>query len=159
MKAAFLHPVLLAAVVSSGCGGHDSHESAAVTVVWSCLIGTEGGFTGGGDGYEIHSDGRVVSWSRSTADAEVEKRQIGQADTEQLQPLLQALAVRELHTIALQESGNLTTFLESRSSLQPTQRWSWPADRMGGRTAKVPALVHDAYEAALALARQFGGSR
>jgi hypothetical protein len=159
MKSVALGFLVVLVTCSAGCGRPDSRETSKATSVWSCVIGTTGGFTGGGDGYEIHSDGRVLAWSLSTADAEIDKQPIGQAEPEQLLPLMHALAVPDLRSIELRETGNMTTFLEARSSEQPTQRWSWPADRMGGRTPKVPAPVHTAFEAALAIAQQHGGGR
>ena len=151
--------LLLLGVIATGCGGRDAHPPTKAATVWSCVIGTQGGFTGGGGGQEIHSDGRVLAWSRITADAETEKSLLGQVEQERLLPLIEALAVEELYLVDLRESGNLTTFLEIRSSKHPTKRWSWPADRMGGRPVKVPTLVRQAYEAASNITREFGERR
>ena len=159
MKTAWVLTALVLCAGFLGCGRNEPRSTNASTPVWTCLTGTQGGFTGGGGGYEIHSDGRAWAWSRLTADAEVDKRPLGQVQPEQLLPLVAALAVEELYRIDLQESGNMTTFLEVRSTQHPTKRWSWPADRMGGRAVKVPQPVQNAYEAASAITRTFDHRR
>ena len=126
-----------------GCGGSrddDRAMDAARTddaAVWVCRTGTQGGFTGGGDGTVVHSDGRVQAWVQDTADSAVELRLLGIATDAQLAPLRQALAAPELDAIRLQESGNLTAFVEILDA-QGRRRWSWPAGSRAGRVAKVP---------------------
>jgi hypothetical protein len=153
--------VATVAVLAAGCGQpsgrvQETSSDALVgdtTPAWICRLGSQGGFTGGGEGYVVHSDGRVDSWSRSTASSEVETRRLGTASADQMRPLRQALLAPELDSIHLQESGNLTIFFEFIRT-DGHRRWTWPAGSPAGRTSKVPEPVQRCYASALEIARQ-----
>jgi len=149
----------IAAVLLCGCGRQSppAEESAAPsrTSAWTCMMGTEGGFTGGGNGYEIHSTGQVLAWSRSTASSERETRPLGSVDSENLAPLTAAVERSRSQALSAKDRSNMTTFFRWTAEQEGLDTfWTWPADRMGGRDPKVPQSIRDCYEAALDIVRQ-----
>jgi len=152
---------LMLSILIGACGRQTSDQNAAATAseaaAWTCVFGTEGGFTGGGDGYEINSTGQVLAWSRTTSTSERQTTPIGTATPQQLAPLTAAIQEPLALHLAAETRGNMTTFL--RWSTQHEARrtlWTWPADRMGGREPKVPQQILLCYEAAQAIVRQVG---
>ena len=131
----------------------ESHAAPEEPTVWICIFGSEGGFTGGGSGYEIHASGQVLAWNQTTPQHPLEKQAIGQATPEQLETLSIALHAPGLQSIEYQQSGNLTSFLEMQRPGHK-HRWSWPAGGRGDGAPKIPALVRDCFEAAQLIARK-----
>ena len=154
--------LLLFAGSMSSCQQSSTHKDSQRTPVeaapWICTFGSEGGFTGGGSGYEIHSTGQILTWSQVTPQHPLEKQEVGHASEEQLEPLSIALQTPGLQSIRFAQSGNLTTFLEVTRQGHK-QRWSWAAGSAGDRTPKIPELVRDCFEAAQAIARQVDSTR
>jgi hypothetical protein len=109
-------------------------------------VGSQGGFTGGGSGHVIHSDGTVQAWSRLTPGDSLDTRVVGRAAPAALRSLERAMTDPDLVRLRREETGNMTAFLEwSRTSER--RRWSW-AERMPG--PELPPPLERAYLAALA---------
>jgi hypothetical protein len=154
----------LCLVATWGCGrqGNDVHAGAEAGAetgteagapdglgVWVVEVGSQGGFTGGGSGYIVRSDGTVVAWSRVTPDDPVQMEDPRQASPEALAALRRAMVDPELETLQMAKSGNMTSFLVRRLDGKE-RRWSWP-ERV--RDPDVPASLARFYEAALQAAR------
>lgn len=142
---------LAAAGLLASCCGHPREQGAAVAAgwsgpPWSVRIGSQGGFTGGGSGHLLRSDGTVLAWSRVTPQDSVETHTAGMTSGESLRALHAALESLAASKTEFASSGNMTVFLEWMEAPAP-RRWSWPA---GTSDAKIPAPVHHAYLAALA---------
>ena len=147
-------------VLATSCSGHrasitpapGSAKHAAAGAVsgpaWAVRIGSQGGFTGGGSGYVVRSDGTVFSWSRITPQDSITTRAAGVASGETLRALHAALESLDASKAVLARTGNMTVFLEWIEAPGP-HRWSWPE---GAPDAKLPSPVHRAYLAALAAA-------
>ena len=121
---------------------------AVAAAVWSLTFGSEGGFTGGGSGFTIFSDGAVASWSRLTQEHELVTQPAGRATPEALQALFKAMTAAEMRTLSAEERGNMTTFLEWRHAGE-SRRYSWAHPP---RARAIPDPLARAYEAALAAA-------
>src|SRR5262245_31704382 len=142
-----------AAFAAAGCGsdgsGSAKNESTppeSVTVrPWQVKIGARGGFTGGGSGYVLWSDGRVQAWSQITPSDSTTHQWVGNAELGTVAQLAVALTASDLQALKLQETGNMTGFLESVEAPR-MQRWSWA--EKGGDTP-LPAPLRRAYDAAL----------
>ena len=113
---------------------------------WSVRIGSQGGFTGGGSGYLLRSDGAVLAWSRITPQDSLTTQTAGVASPESLLVLHGALASLAASNTVFERTGNMTVFLEWIEAPAP-RRWSWPE---GAAADKIPAPVDRAYRAALA---------
>ena len=113
---------------------------------WSVQIGEQGGFTGGGGGYVIAASGQVQAWSRVVPGDSVTTTAIGIASATILAELEAAMRDPELLASNLQETGNMTAFLEWRQPPQ-VRHWSWPEQ---GRATKIPPAVQRAVVAAQA---------
>jgi hypothetical protein len=150
--------LLLLGAGACACGGRMSDQKpqarsgskpsgpAPTEPMWTVRIGSQGGFTGGGSGQEIRSDGSVESWSQITPDDQVTRQAVGHAEASALAALQEAMTAPELRAAQSAETGNMTTFLEWQAGGE-VRRWSW-AESMRG--AKIPDPVQRAYQAALA---------
>ena len=118
---------------------------APASALWTVRIGSEGGFTGGGSGQVIRSDGVIESWSQITPDEFPMFEPAGHATAATLEALFRAMSSAELRSVEYR--GNMTGFLEWRHGAE-VRRWSW-AETMRGE--KIPEPVKRAYEAALAV--------
>lgn len=140
-----------------GCHQGADNKSPKATppgaTAWTCTVGSAGGFTGGGNGYEILSTGQILTWEQITPQHPLEKKLIGQASPEQLEQLSVALHAPGLRSIEFRQSGNMTSFLEIEWQ-HNNQRWSWPVGTSGGRSAKIPQLVRNCFELSQSIARQ-----
>jgi len=161
---------LRGATFATGCGSANDRPRPAADAVpapdttaaarpqfhtWQVTIGSRGGFTGGGSGWIIHASGRVVEWSQVTPGDPITSTEVGQATPAAIAALEQALRAPELQASKLQESGNMTAFLEWTDPPR-ILRWSWPV-RGGPSAADPPAAVapaHAAARAAVASARR-----
>lgn len=150
---------LAAAVVLAGCcgsdrdqGGSPSDKPAATATSgwtgppWSVRIGSQGGFTGGGSGHLLRSDGAVLSWSRVTPQDSVTTQAAGMMDGESLRALHTSLDSLAASKAVFERTGNMTVFLEWIEA-PALRRWSWPE---GTSDDKIPAPVLRAYFAARA---------
>jgi hypothetical protein len=151
-----------AAFAAAGCGSDGgssakSESTAPESVVvrpWNIRIGARGGFTGGGSGYAISSDGRVIAWSQVTPSDSTTHDLVGHADAGALAHLAAALAAPELQALKLQETGNMTGFLEWVESPR-TRRWSW-AEK--GTDTPLPGPLRRAHDAATAAVQSARGN-
>lgn len=107
---------------------------------WHVEYGSSGGFTGGGTGYHITSDGRVSKWTVYLAGEEPVYEPVGQAD---VSGLAQALA--GLEGVKLDEPSNMTASFSWGGG-----RLCWPV----GATMPVP--VERAVTAANEVVRSLG---
>jgi len=161
MGAQFIRRAALAAAVLTvaNCGGgrragnaqpaHGARTEAppaASGQPWSVNLGSQGGFTGGGSGHRVRSDGTVSSWSRITPQESLTTRAVGLASSETLHVLHAALESLDVSRTTFASTGNMTVFIEWIETAAP-RRWSWPE---GTPDAKIPSPVHRAYLAALA---------
>jgi hypothetical protein len=110
---------------------------------WTVTIGSSGGFTGGGSGYQIRAGGRVRSWRRLTPKEDIETQRIGRASDQSIQLLYAAMTSSALRDLQLSQTGNMTAFLDWTSG-DETRHYSWPE----GTQASAP--VARAREAAMA---------
>lgn len=113
---------------------------------WSLRIGSQGGFTGGGSGHLLRSDGTVTKWSRVTPQDSTTTEAAGTASAESILELKAALESLGASQIEYASSGNMTVFIEWMAPPAP-RRWSWPEGPAG---AKIPDPVQRVYAAALA---------
>jgi hypothetical protein len=150
MGAPFIRRAACAAVVvtlASSCGGRREGDAPAASArPWSVNVGSQGGFTGGGSGHWVRSDGTVASWSRITPQDSITTRTAGVASGETLRALHATLESLDASQTVFASTGNMTVFIEWMEAPAP-RRWSWPA---GTPDAKIPSPVHRAYLAALA---------
>lgn len=130
----------------AGGGGAAAGKSGTETAPWSVRIGSQGGFTGGGSGHLLRSDGTVLAWSRVTPQDSLTTQAAGVASRELLGVLHAALASLAASNTVFERTGNMTVFLEWIAAPAP-RRWSWPE---GTPDDKIPAPVQRAYRAALA---------
>jgi hypothetical protein len=121
--------------------------SAPAAAAWSVRIGSQGGFTGGGSGQVIRSDGSVESWSQITPDEKSTQEPAGHADAPALDALFRAMNSPEMRALQYHEAGNMTTFLEWQQGTE-VRSWSWAESARG---ARIPEPLQHAYEAALAV--------
>jgi hypothetical protein len=127
----------------SGAPAGDKMPSAAP---WSVRVGEVGGFTGGGGGHIIRSDGTVTRWTRVTPQDSIESSLVGKSTSGAIRDLRAALASPDLAALSFERSGNMTAFLEWVGPPQP-RRWTWSE---GTKDAELPAALRQAYLAALA---------
>lgn len=123
-----------------------AHEPAP-RAPWEVWIGSRGGFTGGGSGHLIRSDGGVYSWSQATAGSTPTTKALGRVTPEALQALERAMTAPDLRALKHLETGNMTGFLEWRQDAD-VREYSW-AERAGAQP--LPAPLQRAYGAALAV--------
>jgi hypothetical protein len=138
-----------AAAFAGGCGPERrdaARRAETAGRAWSVTTGARGGVTGGGSGHVVAGDGRVSAWSQITPSDSLTSEPIGLATPEALAALDAALHALDPQALKLQETGNMTAFLEWRDPPR-TQRWSWP-ERAGG--AKLPPALQRAVDAAAA---------
>lgn len=106
---------------------------------WMVTVGSQGGFAGGGSGYQIRANGRVRSWRRLTPRDDIETQRIGTASEESLRQLYAAMTSPELREIELSKTGNMTAFLDWAQENE-VRRYTWPE----GSTPPPPVqLAHD----------------
>lgn len=135
----------------SACGGRAEREGAAASggstgMQWTVRIGSQGGFTGGGSGQVVYSDGRVESWSRITPQDPIDSEPLGHAAPDRLAALRRALVDPQLASLTYEKQGNLTGFLEWRQG-DRVRRYTW-AERAGG--PDLPEALGNALAAARA---------
>ena len=137
-------------LLPAGMGGSlTSASSSPVQVSWEVRIGSEGGFTGGGAGHVIRSDGAVYSWTASAAAGPLATKLLGRAAPEAVQTLARALAAPALRALNYQKTGNMTSFLEW-SQESELRKYSWP-EQPGAPLLPAPLKqAHDAARAAVA---------
>jgi hypothetical protein len=142
---------LLLALWAGGCA-HDTNQASngkaskvAPAVPWTVRVGAKGGFTGGGSGELIHSDGTVQSWSQIVPEDTVELKTLGHADPKVLQALEAAMTDPSLLAVQQQQQGNMPGFLEWSQAAE-FRRWSW-AERADSLELAPP--LQRAYRAAL----------
>ena len=149
----------LAALPLGSCGGNAEHGTSREDLqldtrpAWTVRFGSRGGFTGGGDGNLVHSDGRVQAWSQITPDDSISLRDVGHASPDALRELHEAMIDPEFVALTHRETGNLTTFLEWIEGTE-IRHYSW-AERHGA--PELPRPLERALEgarAAVASARE-----
>ncbi|MFQ5601304.1 MAG: hypothetical protein ACE5G2_12235, partial [Candidatus Krumholzibacteriia bacterium] len=79
---------------------------------WVVIVGSQGGFTGGGSGHRILADGTVLAWSQLTPEHPVTTERLGEAPRSRLDALYRAMTSADLRAVTMQQTGNMTTFLE-----------------------------------------------
>jgi len=125
---------MLTMLAFGACGGDTEHGASkdprrSTNPGWTVRFGSRGGFTGGGQGHLVHSDGRVQAWSQITPQDSITLRDAGRASADALRELRDAMTDPALVAITEQETGNLTTFLEWIED-GGMRRYSW-AERSG----------------------------
>src|SRR5262245_23812444 len=133
-------PLFLAA---AGCGHPDDSPA------WTIKVGAQGGFTGGGSGHLIHSDGTVEEWSQVVPGDSVTVKRIGRADGKSVRALQEAATTPEMVALGLHETGNMTAFLEWNQGPE-SRRYSW-AER--GTEPELPPPLQKTYAAAQGVVR------
>lgn len=131
---------------AKGAGVQPAPPPVAADAAWSLRIGSQGGFTGGGSGHLLRSDGTVTKWSRITPQDSITTAAAGTASTESIQALQAALESLGASRTEYTSTGNMTVFMEWMAAPVP-RRWSWPEGPSG---AKIPDPVQRVYAAALA---------
>lgn len=137
----------LALLIALGAGC--MAEQSATTDLpdgWMVTVGSQGGFTGGGSGYQIRANGRVRSWRRLTPRDDIETQRLGTASDASLRELYAAMTSAELRDLELSETGNMTALLDW-SMGDDSRHWSWPEG------TEPPTAVARAREAAMAAVR------
>jgi hypothetical protein len=77
--------------------------------------GTSGGFTGGGEGYILYTDGRLAQWKKRTAASPIETREIGRATLETAAEIGRIIDENKLLQFKHVRPGNMTTSVIIRS--------------------------------------------
>jgi len=143
----------LAVLIALGAGC--MAEQKATTELpdgWMVTVGSQGGFTGGGSGYQIRANGHVRSWRRLTPRDDVETERIGTASDASLRELYAAMTSAELRDLELSETGNMTALLDW-SMGEDSRHYSWPEG------TEPPQAVARAREAAMAAVHNAEGAR
>lgn len=91
---------------------------------WRLSLVTAGGFTGGGSGVEIWSDGSVFSMSTAVGGSEAEREYMGQKSCDAVRNLAKLLA--EAEDVSYQKRGNMTTAMAWWGD-DFRHEWSWPS--------------------------------
>ncbi len=134
-------------------GASRTDPGSGANAGWRVRIGSHGGFTGGGDGHVVHSDGRVQAWSQITPQDSIALRDEGRASAEALKALREAMTDPALVSLTHRETGNMTGFLEWIEG-GTMRQYSW-AERAGEPGLPVPlARALAAARAAVASARE-----
>jgi hypothetical protein len=112
---------------------------------WTVRVGAQGGFTGGGSGHLVHSNGTVQAWSQIVPNDSISFESKGRTDEPSLAALLAAITAPDLVGLQHEEVGNMTVFL-SFSRGTELRRWSW-AERAD--ETKLPPPLEKAYDTTL----------
>ena len=88
--------------------------------------GTSGGFTGGGEGYILYSDGRLARWKKRTAAAQIETNIIGNLSPNACAQLYRIIEENKLFQLKQADAGNMTTSVIIRYNGKE-HGMSWPA--------------------------------
>lgn len=138
--------LVLGPILSLNIGWLTALPPQSASTQWEIWIGSQGGFTGGGSGYLIRSDGDVLSWTQAKGGSPRETKSLGHATLEALKGLEQAVTVSNLRTLKYQEAGNMTRFLEWRQG-GDVREYYW-SEHVGAPPPPIP--LQRAYDAALA---------
>jgi len=156
-------PALAFLAVFSGCCGGKRTEAArdaspkagaeapppGDSEVWSVRLGAAGGFTGGGSGSIVWSDGRVQTWSQVVPGEAIETQEAGRVEPEALRALRETMTAPDLVALVHTDAGNMTGFLEWREGTA-FRTWTW---KEMAREPALPAPLARARDAALAAVR------
>lgn len=114
---------------------------------WRIDLGSSGGFTGGGTGYRVASDGTVQRWTVLLAGEEPTLEPVGKASEASLAELERA--VRDLEGIRMDQPSNMTGSLEWGLGTR-SGRFRWPVG------ADLPEALARAVQAAKAVVASTG---
>lgn len=142
------HLLALMAIVSlaHACAKPTTRSGEAI-IPYEVKWGTSGGFTGGGEGYILYTDGRLARWKQITPASEIEMRVIGKITPEVCIQIRQIIEENNLLKFNQLSSGNMTTTLTISSGGQD-HRISWPGwpgeapKELAALTAQLQAIVH-----------------
>jgi hypothetical protein len=140
----------LAILLSAGCMANQD-VTTDLPDGWMVTVGSQGGFTGGGSGYQIRANGRVRRWTQLTPQDDIETTRIGSASDESLRELYTAMTAPELRDLQLSQTGNMTAFLDWTMD-EDARHYSWPEG------PQPPAPVVRAREAAMAAGKEAEGN-
>ena len=111
--------------------------------------GTSGGFTGGGEGYILYSDGSVARWKKSRAGATIETRILGKISDEAAGDIRRLIDANKLLQFNHNRAGNMTTALTIISK-GTEHTITWP-DEPGKTPIEVVKLMEQLQASAKAL--------
>jgi hypothetical protein len=154
-RSGFALAVVFSLLCAAGCGGEPKNgepsdaPAGSAAPSWMVRVGAQGGFTGGGSGHIVRSDGTVLSWSQLTPEESITQESLGRAEPKTLRELHRAMTDPALAAVEQSESGNLTAFLEWRLG-DRSRRFSW-TERLGEPV--LPPPLQRAYLATLAAVR------
>ena len=129
--------------LSAGCMA-EQNVATDLPDGWMVTLGSQGGFTGGGSGYQIRANRSVRSWTRITPRDSLETARIGTASDRTLRELYSAMTSKELRDLQLSQTGNMTALLDWASG-EETRHYAWP------QGTRPPDPVVRAQEAAMAV--------
>ena len=138
--------LILVLLLGAGCTANQN-VTTDLPDGWMVTIGSQGGFTGGGSGYQIRANGRVRRCTQMTPGDDIETTRIGSASDQSLRELYSAMTAPELRDLQLSETANMTAFLDWTMD-DEARHSSWPEG------TQPPAPVARAREAAMAAVRE-----